>query len=298
MKKTLYDFCMENEQGHLLEEWDPQENLPRTPQSVSYGSRLSAVWVCSQGHRWKALVTSRTNKGAGCPVCANRRLESGVNDLATRFPQLADQWDQEKNGPLTPDRVLSGTRRPVWWRCQRGHRWKASVVSRTSMDTGCPVCAGRQVLPGENDLASLRPDLARQWHPTQNLPLTPEDVTANSNRRVWWQCELGHGWRVPVGRRVQGNTGCPVCTGKQVLAGFNDLATVDPAIADQWAQDLNGNLTPEMVTGGSGKRVWWRCDQGHVWKAVVYARTGPQRSGCPVCAGVHKKMSYRNVGER
>ena len=110
-------------------------------------------------------------------------------------------------------------------------------------------------------------------------------------------CGLGHEWRAPIGRRVQGNTGCPVCVGKQVEPGFNDLATLDPAIAAQWAQDLNGTLTPQMVTGGSAKRVWWRCDQGHVWVAKIYARTGPQRSGCPVCAGRFKKNRYRNVLE-
>ena len=159
------------------------------------------------------------------------------------------------------------------------------------------MCDGKQVLPGENDLATLRPDLAAQWHPIKNLPLTPETVSGNSNRSVWWVCGLGHEWRSPIGRRAQGSTGCPVCTGKQVLPGFNDLATLEPKIAAQWAQDLNGTLTPEMVTVGSAKRVWWRCDQDHVWAAKIYSRTGSQRSGCPVCAGRYKKKRYRNVLE-
>ena len=193
--------------------------------------------------------------------------------------------------------VLPGTRRKVWWRCDKGHSWQAAIAARAFGSTGCPVCDGKQILPGENDLATLRPDLAAQWHPTKNLPLTPESVSENSNRSVWWMCGLGHEWRAPIGRRVQGNTGCPVCVGKQVEPGFNDLATLDPAIAAQWAQDLNGTLTPQMVTGGSAKRVWWRCDQGHVWVAKIYARTGPQRSGCPVCAGRFKKNRYRNVLE-
>ena len=57
-----------------------------------------------------------------------------------------------------------------------------------------------------------------------------------------------------------------------------------------WGQNvdfptLNGALTPEMVTAGSHKKVWWQCREGHVWKAVVYSRTGPKKCGCPVCAG-------------
>ena len=51
---------------------------------------------------------------------------------------------------------------------------------------------------------------------------------------------------------------------------------------------LNGALTPQMVTAGSHKKIWWRCPENHVWKAVVYSRTGPKRCGCPVCAGKAK----------
>jgi len=70
-----------------------------------------------------------------------------------------------------------------------------------------------------------------------------------------------------------------------VLKGFNDLATTAPKIAAQWHPELNGSLTPQMVTAGSRKKIWWHCAEGHVWKAVVYSRAGVQKSGCPVCAG-------------
>jgi hypothetical protein len=63
------------------------------------------------------------------------------------------------------------------------------------------------------------------------------------------------------------------------------VATLAPEVADQWHPTLNGDLTPNMVTIGSNKRVWWQCQEGHVWKAVVYARVGTQKTGCPVCTG-------------
>ncbi len=75
---------------------------------------------------------------------------------------------------------------------------------------------------------------------------------------------------------------------KKVLPGFNDLATLETKVAAQWHPNLNGALTPQMVTTGSHRRAWWQCDYGHVWKAVVYARAGSQ-NGCPVCAGVAKR---------
>ena len=79
----------------------------------------------------------------------------------------------------------------------------------------------------------------------------------------------------------------PVLHKQKVLAGFNDLATVEPRIAAEWHPTLNGALTPEMVTVGSTKKVWWECPLGHVWKAAIYPRTGAKKCGCPVCAGKH-----------
>ena len=70
-----------------------------------------------------------------------------------------------------------------------------------------------------------------------------------------------------------------------MLAGFNDLATKEPRVAAQWYQPLNGSLTPEMVTCGSSRKVFWRCSDGHIWPAVISSRAGKQKCGCPVCAG-------------
>ena len=161
MKKTLYDFCLENEKAHLLVQWDAASNLPDTPQTISCGSRKQAWWVCDQGHRWQAAVQSRTSRDNQCPVCAGRQVLAGFNDLASRYPNLAAQWDQEKNGGLTPDQVLPGSHRKVWWVCGQGHGWEAMVKSRVA-GTGCPVCTGRQVELGFNDLATLEPAIAAQ----------------------------------------------------------------------------------------------------------------------------------------
>jgi len=200
------------------------------------------------------------------------------------------QWDKENNEALTPDDVTIGSRRKIWWCCPEGHSWKAQISSRTK-GKGCPVCNGRAVIPGENDMASSFPELAAQWHPTKNPQTSPDRVTPYSNRRVWWQCELGHEWQATVAHRTASNSGCPVCAGRQVQVGFNDLATVEPKLAAQWHPELNGPLTPEMVTAGSHKRVWWQCQDGHSWRAVVYSRATGRKSGCPICAGVEKKKS-------
>ena len=76
----------------------------------------------------------------------------------------------------------------VWWKCSKGHEWKTSVNNRTSSHhSGCPICKGREISL-ERSLAYQYPELAAQWHPTKNLPLTPSTVFPYSKRLVWWIC--------------------------------------------------------------------------------------------------------------
>ena len=134
--------------------------------------------------------------------------------------------------------------------------------------------------------AGLRPD--EKPKRLRNGPLTPRQVTPTSNRKAWWLCPRGHSFQAVIAARTNGSD-CPYCSNRKVLKGFNDLATLHPRVAAEWHPTLNGALTPEQVTPGSRKKVWWRCAFGHVWKAVIYPRTGPKKCGCPVCAGTQQR---------
>jgi len=142
---------------------------------------------------------------------------------------------------------------------------------------------------GENDLAKAYPQLAQQWHPTRNGALTPEQVTPYSNRPAWWVCEKGHEYRTVIANRTRLHAGCPYCSGRQVLPGFNDLATKEPLLCKQWDAEKNAPLTPQMVTVCSHKKVWWRCDEGHEWEAEIALRTRTRRDRCPICDRRKKK---------
>lgn len=285
-KKTtnLFEYCLSNGKDNLLTQWHPRKNAPLTPQETSAGSHKKVWWVCERGHEWEAQIRSRTN-GYGCPFCAKKLVVGGENDLTVTHPEVAAQWNYERNAPLVPSGVLAGSHKKVWWHCGKGHEWQATVGSRTCRETGCPVCAGKVVSVGENDLTSAFPEIAEEWNRVKNGNLTPEKVTAFSNKRVWWTCPLGHDYQAAVGARTNSKSGCPFCSGVKVLRGFNDLTTIYPMIAAQWHSRLNGLLTPEEVTHGSNKKVWWVCNNGHVWKAAISSRTGSRKHGCPVCAG-------------
>ena len=290
---SFSEYCLKNGIENILSQWHPTKNGDLRPETVPFGTHRKVWWQCDKGHEWQAEVKSRA-VGKGCPYCTNRKILVGFNDLATTHPDLAAQWHPTKNGESLLQKVTFGTHRKVWWQCDKGHEWQAFIPSRSNCGNGCPACTGKMIIPGENDLASNFPDLAAQWHPTKNVGRTPEGVSAYSNHRVWWQCDKGHEWRAPVGDRSYKGVGCPYCSNRRVLAGFNDLATLEPRVAAQWHTELNGPLTPEMVTPGSHRRVWWRCGEGHVWKAVIYSRTGEKKCGCPVCAGNVRRRYIRD----
>ena len=193
--------------------------------------------------------------------------------------KLMDEWDYEGNKGINPHEISAYSHKPVMWVCPvcKGE-YSAPVYSRTA-GNGCPYCAGKRVLKGFNDLQTINPKLAEEWHPTKNV-LTPSEVVANSNKKYWWRCSVcGHEWQASLNHRNSGR-GCPICRGQKVLSGVNDLKTTNPEIAAEWHPTKNGDLKPDAVRPKSNEQVWWKCSVcGHEWRAVIYSRTVGR--GCP-----------------
>ncbi len=125
----------------LALEWDSEKNGKGPDRVVAYSAR-PAWWRCpvADDHTWMTSPNQRVSRGTGCPFCAGRRV-SRTNSLAARAPEIAREWHPMKNGELEPADVVAGAQRRVWWRCQRGHSWMASVANRTINGSRCPVCA-------------------------------------------------------------------------------------------------------------------------------------------------------------
>ena len=208
---NLLDVFNENEK--LRSEWAEDLNTEH-PSTLQRGSHKKVWWRCDKGHEWQAMVYARTQNGTSCPYCSGRNAIPGETDLITKYPDIARQWDYEKNGDLDPRNVTAGSNKKVWWRCDKGHSWQVMVNSRTQSGSGCPYCSGYMAIPGENDLVTLRPDIANQWDYENNIDITPQNVTVGSKRKVWWRCAKGHSWQAVVFVRTTIGTGCPVCAGK------------------------------------------------------------------------------------
>ena len=282
MDNSLYKM-----RPHLVPEWS-DKNLPLTPDDISYGSNKVVWWRGKCGHEWQTSVKARSH-GENCPICSGSRVIEGINDLATKYPEIAAEWST-KNLPLKPTMVSAGSHKKVIWVDKLGHEWTASVKSRVQ-GSGCPYCSHNLVLAGFNDLASRFPEIASEWS-ERNLPLTPDKVTAFKNTRVWWKCHLGHEWYTLISTR-SGGSQCPYCSGIKLLIGFNDLATKYPTLAKEWSE-RNLPLTPDMVNEKSTKNVWWKCRTcGYEWKSVVRARA--KGSLCPVCADRTVLAGYNDL---
>ena len=237
--------------------------------------------TCEKGHPYQISEAHR-RQGGRCPFCLLHKLLPGFNDFATHYPDAAseaDGWD--------PSTVLRTCRERMSWKCKAaGHAWTMEA-SKRAKGTGCPIChiLGRsaaaqartaaRVVPGVNSLKALYPSVALEadgWEPDAFMPA--------SNQKMPWKClKYGHKWATSINLRTNMGTGCSVCSGKQVLAGFNDLASKFPEIAKQAR-----GWDPSTVVAGSNKKLPWKCDQGHEWTAVVSGRTG-RGTGCPKCSG-------------
>lgn len=386
-------------------------------------------WKCDTcGCSWLATIASQNDKiEHGCPYCSGRAVIKGKTDLLSMFPEIAQEWNYEKNNSLFPSDVSAKSNSKVWWVCNEGHEWQATISNRTNNNSGCPRCNIEKVnsfceqavfyyvkrafpdtingdkhinveldlfipslqtaveydgeawhrsekrmqndleknkacdaagiklirireprLPkiencvtiiradsstskslndaikmllsilGESNivvdtdsdcgyilelyavkkqtrsLAYCSPSIAAEWHPIKNGNLTPDKIYNTSNRKVWWLGKCGHEWQMSVcdrtripakqtpGKRVKKPYGCPYCSGKRILDGFNDLQTTFPQVASEWHPSKNGDLNPTDISYGSKKVIWWQCINGHEWKATPNHRCGSHQN-CPIC---------------
>ena len=277
----------------LAAQWHPTKNGDLRPDEISYGSKKDIWWICTEGHSFQAKPNSRSSKNSSCPYCSGRRVGPD-NNLAFKYPEIADQWHPKKNGSLNPTDVTAKSSKQAWWVCAKGHSYKSVIANRTGNGTSCPYCSGNKV-GDDNNLVAKFPAIAKQWHPTKNANLTPKQVTHGTAKKVWWLCPIGHSYEMKINSRTSMGTSCPYCSGRRV-GRDNNLLHLFPDIAKEWHPTKNLELTPRDVTSKSDRSVWWRCPNGHSYKSVVKNRT-LNGSKCPKCSNQSSEPELRIVCE-
>lgn len=241
--------------------WDPKEFIS--------GSKIMKDWICSEGHKTKSTIFNRARAKIGCGICNNSIILSGFNDLATKFPEIAKEahdWD--------PSKVSAYSNKKARWKCQNKHIYSSYIYSRTYGGNNCPICVNQSLLVGFNDLETTHPELSKEAHGWD-----PKSVTYGSEVKQEWKCKLGHIFKASPNSRTSEDkqSGCPYCSSKSLLVGFNDLKTKFPEIAreaDGW--------DPTTLISGSRKQMNWKCQYGHKFKASLDNRTRGGTS-CPSC---------------
>lgn len=212
MRKATETYNLQIINPRLAQEWHPTKNDDLTPRDITPNSAKKVWWLCKKNkkHEWPATPNDRSTRGNGCPYCSGKAV-CDDNCLAKLNPKLAKEWHATKNGNLTPSNVTPNSNKKVWWICGNKHLW-LSAIDKRNKGSGCPYCSGKAVCD-DNSLATLNPQLAKEWHPTKNGVLTPRDVTAGSSKKVWWFCKKNHRhdpWKATVSVRRKG-AGCPTC---------------------------------------------------------------------------------------
>lgn len=254
--------------------WDPSK--------YGAGSAKKQKWKCAAGHSYILRINQRVS-GIGCQVCAGRQVSTGFNDLLSREPEIAfeaDGWDPSNEYFQTSSRKS--------WKCKRGHKWNASIINRVRLKTGCPSCSGRLVIPGQTDLLTNNPEIADEaynWDPRQ--------ISTSSSRMLEWKCKYGHIYEAtPNSRtRTDNRRGCPYCSGRKILIGFNDLATTHPLIAE-YAYGWN----PQNYSMGQTKKLDWKCRKGHLWSQSPN-HVVKHKYTCPTCSAETDKYHGRTLFE-
>jgi hypothetical protein len=191
---------------HIALEWHP-DNLDKASRASS-GSNRPERWICSRGHVETDRVRVRVDRG-GCDACRKSVRDVPKNNLAATHPEIAALWHPVDNGDLLPIHVTHGSREEVVWLCSQGHAWKGRV-DRKVAGYKCGPCSHRELRAGVNDIATLHPLLASEWHPWRNDLKNPTEVMPGT-APYWWRCAAAaHDYRQSVPNRVKSG-GCPDC---------------------------------------------------------------------------------------
>jgi mannose/fructose/N-acetylgalactosamine-specific phosphotransferase system component IIB len=140
--KTHPDDSLATLYPNLLEEWHPTRNEGLNPYQVSPKGVRRVWWQCkvNPNHVWDTFVRSRTETDTGCPECARENLEKNLS-VAALYPEIADEWNYEKNSK-SPKDYTSKSGETVWWICKDCmNEWRAEIKNRTLLNSKCPICS-------------------------------------------------------------------------------------------------------------------------------------------------------------
>jgi len=175
----------------IAKQWHPTKNGDLRVENFTFGSEKKIWWLCpnitcTRGciHEYEMMVCNKI-KGSSCKFCCKPRKQHCIHEtIVYTHPELVKQWHPTKNGELKPENFTFGSHTKIWWLCENTckegckHEWKSLINRRTGLSKSCPFCCKpRKQHCIHETIVYTHPELVKQWHPTKNGELKPENFT-------------------------------------------------------------------------------------------------------------------------
>ena len=249
----------------------------RSFDSYAVSSNEDTIWECENGHRFNMPVYKMTRYTSFiCPICEGIRLEQGVNDFETNYPELSKEWSI--NNERKPSETIKTTNHVIKWICKDcGYEYLAKLQEKINGYT-CPVCDNRTTVKGINDLATTHPLLVNEYSKANTRDITT--IRKDIEVYVLWTCPDCHNdYQYMVKYKEAGDKICPFCNNKRVKPGFNDLLTVEPELAERYS--INNELPANRILASSPSIFRWNCNNcGGEYPATI---SQIKEGYCPFC---------------
>lgn len=209
-----------------------------------------------------------------------------ITDI-TELMSIVDDNRNSEDG-IDISKLYVNSSKLINWKCENGHIFKEKVNVMYRRKHKCFFCTGRGIWPGENDLQTLHPEIAKEFDVDKN-GITPNYISPKDTGSYWWSCDNDHpSFLQSVEHRVSRKTKCPYCTGRKIIRGVTDLETLFPEIAKEWDVDKNNGVLPRDVSPFTYTSYSWICPKGHSYKKKVIHRTKYHKAiDCPKCVKAH-----------
>ena len=297
-------ICKDYNRAHKIvdvfpefERYYDKEKNPRPFFTLAPHSNNKYHWICDNGHEFEYILMYFSRAGKFfCPICENILLEKGENDLLSQDPELAAEFDIEKNG-ITPDEVMiNNTNEEIWWKCtNNGHSFQRAIIHRIKMYRDCPICTGSIIVPGVNTMDVTDPELAKEWSPENDKPASK--VFKNRQFTARWTCPTCHGdYSYPIADRQVGDDSCPYCNEGKFLPGFNSLDVTDPLLAKEWSASNTRSI--DSVYKDMRLSAIWTCPTCRGDYSYPIAGRQVDDDSCPYCNNKKVLKGYNSFAIR
>lgn len=268
-----YEKMLADERPDLESYYQDERNF----NTYAVSSNKSTTWECENGHRFNMPVYKMTRYSTfTCPICEGIRLEQGVNDFESNYPELSKEWSI--NNERKPSETIKTTNHAIKWICKDcGYEYLAKLQEKIN-GFSCPVCDNRTTVKGINDLATTHPLLVNEYSKANTRDITT--IRKDIEVYVLWTCPDCHNdYQYMVKYKEAGDKICPFCNNKRVKPGFNDLLTVEPELAERYC--INNELPANRILASSPSNFRWNCNNcGGEYPATI---SQIKEGYCPFC---------------